>query len=130
MRGTPVGRFRRFRPEMPAAIAPEVTIRYSFFDQSNWSTIPRSRLISICPPGAMRLVPTLITTRMFAGSCDFALPRIPMGRMQPGRDNTSILPLEWAFWQVEFTPMPASNATSRFSDRVENYVRYRPGYPG
>src|SRR5882757_1210477 len=27
------------------------------------------------------------------------------------------------------SPMPASNATSRFSDRVENYVRYRPGYP-
>jgi SAM-dependent methyltransferase len=26
--------------------------------------------------------------------------------------------------------MPAPNATSRFSDRVENYVRYRPGYPG
>lgn len=25
--------------------------------------------------------------------------------------------------------MPASNATSRFSDRVRNYVRYRPGYP-
>lgn len=25
--------------------------------------------------------------------------------------------------------MPASNATSRFSDRVDNYVRYRPGYP-
>ena len=25
--------------------------------------------------------------------------------------------------------MPASNATSRFSDRVQNYVRYRPGYP-
>jgi SAM-dependent methyltransferase len=25
--------------------------------------------------------------------------------------------------------MPASNATSRFSDRVENYVRYRPRYP-
>ena len=25
--------------------------------------------------------------------------------------------------------MPASNATSRFTDRVENYVRYRPGYP-
>ena len=25
--------------------------------------------------------------------------------------------------------MPATNATSRFSDRVENYVRYRPGYP-
>jgi SAM-dependent methyltransferase len=25
--------------------------------------------------------------------------------------------------------MPASNATSRFSDRVQHYVRYRPGYP-
>jgi SAM-dependent methyltransferase len=25
--------------------------------------------------------------------------------------------------------MSASNATTRFSDRVENYVRYRPGYP-
>jgi len=25
--------------------------------------------------------------------------------------------------------MPASNATHRFSNRVENYVRYRPGYP-
>jgi len=25
--------------------------------------------------------------------------------------------------------MSASNATSRFSDRVENYVRFRPGYP-
>lgn len=25
--------------------------------------------------------------------------------------------------------MPASNATTRFSSRVENYVRYRPGYP-
>jgi ubiquinone/menaquinone biosynthesis C-methylase UbiE len=25
--------------------------------------------------------------------------------------------------------MPPSDATSRFSDRVENYVRYRPGYP-
>src|ERR1700730_6281473 len=25
--------------------------------------------------------------------------------------------------------MPASNATTRFSNRVENYVRYRPGYP-
>jgi SAM-dependent methyltransferase len=25
--------------------------------------------------------------------------------------------------------MPASNATSRFSDRVKNYIRYRPGYP-
>jgi SAM-dependent methyltransferase len=25
--------------------------------------------------------------------------------------------------------MPASNATSRFSDRVDNYIRYRPSYP-
>jgi SAM-dependent methyltransferase len=25
--------------------------------------------------------------------------------------------------------MPASNATTRFSDRVDNYARYRPGYP-
>lgn len=25
--------------------------------------------------------------------------------------------------------MPASNSTSRFPSRVENYVRYRPGYP-
>jgi SAM-dependent methyltransferase len=25
--------------------------------------------------------------------------------------------------------MPASNATSRFSGRVENYIRHRPGYP-
>ncbi|MGA7907910.1 MAG: class I SAM-dependent methyltransferase [Candidatus Sulfotelmatobacter sp.] len=25
--------------------------------------------------------------------------------------------------------MPAPNATTRFSDRVENYARYRPGYP-
>ena len=30
---------------------------------------------------------------------------------------------------AECSLMPASNATSRFSDRVENYVRYRPGYP-
>jgi SAM-dependent methyltransferase len=28
-----------------------------------------------------------------------------------------------------FKLMPASNATSRFSDRVANYVLYRPGYP-
>jgi ubiquinone/menaquinone biosynthesis C-methylase UbiE len=38
------------------------------------------------------------------------------------------------FWQGEKScrlrpKMPASNATSRFSDRVENYVRYRPDYP-
>jgi SAM-dependent methyltransferase len=48
-------------------------------------------------------------------------------------DNTSILPLEWISGKLKkhswLLPMPASNATSRFSDRVENYVRYRPGYP-
>jgi SAM-dependent methyltransferase len=38
-------------------------------------------------------------------------------------------------WQNEKTChvwnsyMPARNATTRFSDRVENYVLYRPGYP-
>lgn len=26
-------------------------------------------------------------------------------------------------------PQPARDPTRRFSDRVENYVRYRPGYP-
>src|ERR1700751_2712080 len=25
--------------------------------------------------------------------------------------------------------MPATNSTQRFSDRVENYIRYRPSYP-
>src|SRR4029077_9627439 len=38
-----------------------------------------------------------------------------------------------AFWQAEKScysgDMPVSNATSRFSGRVQNYVRYRPGYP-
>jgi SAM-dependent methyltransferase len=50
-----------------------------------------------------------------------------------GRDNISILPLEWLSGKLKnlatWSRMPASNATSRFSDRVENYVRYRPGYP-
>ena len=44
-----------------------------------------------------------------------------------------ILPLKWLSGKMKklaaFKSMPASNATSRFSDRVENYVRYRPGYP-
>jgi SAM-dependent methyltransferase len=39
-----------------------------------------------------------------------------------------------SFWQDEKSchfvlPMPAPNPTRRFSDRVENYIRYRPGYP-
>src|SRR5260370_16718477 len=50
-----------------------------------------------------------------------------------GRDNSSILPLEWLSGKLKnlaaLALMPASNATSRFSDRVENYVGYRPGYP-
>jgi SAM-dependent methyltransferase len=37
------------------------------------------------------------------------------------------------FWQAEslatLNAMLASNSTSRFSSRVENYIRYRPGYP-
>lgn len=60
-------------------------------------------------------------------------PAIPSSedRRHGGRDDLFILTLEWGFWQVEKyrIDMPASNATSRFSDRVENYVRYRPGYP-
>jgi SAM-dependent methyltransferase len=39
-----------------------------------------------------------------------------------------------AFWQGDKLrqlpfQMPAPNPTTRFSDRVENYVRYRPSYP-
>jgi SAM-dependent methyltransferase len=30
---------------------------------------------------------------------------------------------------LPLSPMPVTNATSRFSDRVDAYVRYRPGYP-
>ena len=43
------------------------------------------------------------------------------------------MPLEWLLGKVKnpasVSTMPASNAISRFSDRVENYIRYRPGYP-
>jgi ubiquinone/menaquinone biosynthesis C-methylase UbiE len=51
-----------------------------------------------------------------------------------GKDNIPILQLKWLSGKMKnlatfSSPMPASNATSRFSDRVENYVRYRPGYP-
>jgi SAM-dependent methyltransferase len=52
---------------------------------------------------------------------------------ESGRDNVTILQLKWLSGKMKnlatFNPMPASNATSRFSDRVENYVLYRPGYP-
>ena len=41
-----------------------------------------------------------------------------------------IVPLEWISGKpnAKFL-MPVTNSTSRFSDRVENYARYRPGYP-
>jgi SAM-dependent methyltransferase len=39
--------------------------------------------------------------------------------MVPWQDGKNLPPLS----------MPSLNATSRFSNRVENYVRYRPGYP-
>jgi ubiquinone/menaquinone biosynthesis C-methylase UbiE len=57
------------------------------------------------------------------------------GNREPGReDNTTILQLKWHSGKMKKlatleSSMPATNATSRFSDRVENYVRYRPGYP-
>src|SRR5579864_3760913 len=110
IRGTSLGRFGRSRPDMPAAMAPDVTIRYSFFERSNWSTMPRSRWISICPPGAMRLVPTLMTTRILflaAAGREISLAIryhvAPTWRTQPpaGWDNTSIVPLEWLSWQGE-----------------------------
>jgi SAM-dependent methyltransferase len=50
-----------------------------------------------------------------------------------GKDKIAILQLKWLSGKMkklaDLKPMPASNATSRFSDRVGNYVRYRPGYP-
>ena len=57
------------------------------------------------------------------------------GTGEPGGEGQYPYPaIKMAFWQDEKichfqALMPASNATSRFSDRVENYVRYRPGYP-
>src|SRR6266446_1099452 len=156
MPGTPVGRLSRPSPDMPAAIAPEVTIRYSFLLRSNWSTIPRSRLASIWPPGAIRLVPTLMTTLMqskLSWSLSWSIEMVShltleedfprcffhyrscSGLGEPGGEGQYTYPaIKMAFWQDEknchlLIPMPASNATSRFSDRVENYVRYRPGYP-
>jgi SAM-dependent methyltransferase len=51
-----------------------------------------------------------------------------------GKGNNNILQLKWLSGKMKEIAtlgdsMPASNATSRFSDRVDNYVRYRPGYP-
>src|SRR5690348_6422668 len=67
---------------MPEAMAPEVTIRYSFLARSSRSTSARMRSVSIRPPGAIRLVPPLMTRRTvkslaiyqpIAGACDFLL---------------------------------------------------------
>ena len=51
-----------------------------------------------------------------------------------GKDNIIILQLKWHSGKMKKLAtfgrlMPPPNATSRFSDRVENYVSYRPGYP-
>jgi SAM-dependent methyltransferase len=55
-------------------------------------------------------------------------------RKARGEGQHSYPAVRMAFWQDErtcrlFKRMPASNSTSRFSDRVQNYVLYRPGYP-
>src|SRR5450755_1549166 len=76
--------------------------------------MPRSRLMSICPPGAIRLVPTLMTTLIFVGlhaganslflRCQELQPGVPGGQFRPtpaGRDNLSILPLEWLSGKVK-----------------------------
>src|ERR1035438_7539696 len=71
--------------------------------------MPRSRLISIFPEGAIRLVPTLITTRIVWRDCGPGQPAILRCRETPtrrtrrppaGRDNISILPLEWLSGKV------------------------------
>src|SRR5258708_38132839 len=63
--------------------------------------------MSTCPPGAIRLVPTLMTIRIVIGlragdEFIFSLPRTPAWSTRrpdsndpAGRDNISILPLEW-----------------------------------
>src|ERR1700685_3637397 len=71
---------------------------------------------------------------LLAFSVSSLLRSLGSKRREPGReDNTAILQLKWCSGKMKklatFKPMPASNATSRFSDRVDNYVRYRPGYP-
>jgi len=64
-----------------------------------------------------------------------SLPSISNRESEAGGKGTTSHPaVRMSFWQVERGcapqfPMPAINATSRFSDRVENYVLYRPGYP-
>ncbi len=52
---------------------------------------------------------------------------------EPDRGQCHYPAIKMGFWQDEktccFLTMPASDATIRFSNRVENYVRYRPSYP-
>jgi SAM-dependent methyltransferase len=69
-------------------------------------------------------------------SYSFNFNRLPGGgNGEPGGEGQyHYRAIKMEFWQDEKTcrferVMPVSNATSRFSDRVENYVRYRPGYP-
>src|SRR6202035_3410773 len=88
-------------------MAPEVTMRYSFCERSNWSTMPRSRLTSMCPPGAIRLVPTLTTTRIVVMGCGpghfnfFAAAKLRLG--EPGDlrgEGQHLYPaVRMAFWQ-------------------------------
>src|ERR1700722_13943261 len=66
----------------------------------------------------------------------FHVKRLPGGgNGEPGGEGQyHYRAIKMEFWQDEKTchferVMPVSNATSRFSKRVENYVRYRPGYP-
>ncbi len=91
----------------------------------------------------MRLVPTLMTTLISlcvaAGRARFFFCSLPQnsGQESPatpaGRDNISILPLEWLSGKLKnlatFEPHACFQRYRRFSGRVENYVRYRPGYP-
>jgi SAM-dependent methyltransferase len=61
------------------------------------------------------------------------LPGVGDRRARTGDDTfISILQLKWDSGKMKNLAnpqMPAPNATTRFSDRVEKYVLYRPGYP-
>jgi SAM-dependent methyltransferase len=68
------------------------------------------------------------------GGCFRFLFLRPRGAVLNGERQPFYPAVRMAFWQDErtcrfFKSMPATNATSRFSDRVQNYVLYRPGYP-
>ncbi len=80
--------------------------------------------------------PVCIFSRYFIGFRRNSLPRKSLvqrhGKIGEGQQNDPASKID--FWQGErlcriHSPIPAPNSTSRFSDRVENYVRYRPGYP-